>query len=189
MTTQRSLVPSPIPAYQHPRGRLIAQGATALSNAELLAVLLRTGTATETAIDVAHQLLERYQGLSGLAQADAVDLYQFGGLSSSRSVQIVASFELGKRLFGSHPGERPVIKTAEDAAHYLSDMASLPQEHVRVILLDSAQRVIAAPTLYIGTTNMVSGAGRRDFPRSHQPQQPGDHPRPQPPFGRSVAFP
>ena len=144
----------PAPAFQHPSGRLIAQGAAALSNAELLAVILRTGTSDETAVHLAERILAHHNGLSGLAQANPADLQSLYGLTSTRITQIVASLELGKRLTTSPGSQRTLINTAADAARYVADMDTLLQETVRVLLLDSARRIIAAPTIYIGTINL-----------------------------------
>ncbi|HVU09973.1 MAG TPA: DNA repair protein RadC [Phototrophicaceae bacterium] len=140
--------------YQYPYVRLISEGADALSNAELLAIILRVGDTHETALDLSQRLLAHYHGLYHLAQANVAELQESTGLSRIASAEIVAAFELGKRLIAAQVGERPAIHSAADAARYLADMAYLAQEHVRVILLDSARRVIAAPTIYIGTINI-----------------------------------
>jgi DNA repair protein RadC len=140
---------SVIPSYQHPGGQLIAQGAASLSNTDLLTTILRTGNAQESAVQLAARLLEHFEGLYGLAQAQSADLRRVG-VSSAQAAQIVAALELSKRLL-THSAERPIIQTAADTARFVADMAFLTQEHVRAILLDSGQRVIAAPTVYIGT--------------------------------------
>lgn len=132
----------------------MAQGAAALSNAELLAVILRTGTADETAIHLAERILARHNGLTGLAQANPTDLQNINGLTNTRITQIVASLELGKRLTNTRGSERLLISSAADAARCAADLADLAQENVRVLLLDSARRLIAAPTIYIGTINL-----------------------------------
>jgi DNA repair protein RadC len=138
---------------QRPHERLLKQGAAALSNAELLAILLRSGGAQETAVRLAERILTHYDGLHGLSQASVVDLGAIQGLGSAKIAQIMAALELSKRLVAGKSTERPLIKTAVDAVHLVSDMAWLTQEHVRVILLDTAGRVIAAPTIYMGTIN------------------------------------
>ena len=143
-----------IPAYLHPGGRLLAKGGSALSNAELLAIILRTGTAHETAIHLAERILAHFNGLYGLAQANASDLQAVHDLSVSRIAEVIAVFELSKRLMRTPPTDRPFIHSAADAANYLADMGHLTQENVRVILLDSAKKVIATPTIYMGTVNM-----------------------------------
>ncbi|MEP7291383.1 MAG: DNA repair protein RadC [Chloroflexota bacterium] len=142
------------PAYQHPRGRLMAQGAAALSNAELLAIIFQTGNNCETAVRLAERILAQLDGLSGLAQANTADLQDINGLGNAKITQIIASLELGRRLTTPRLDEHPIIKSAADAARVIADLAPLPQENIRLILLDSAQRVIATPTIYIGTINL-----------------------------------
>jgi DNA repair protein RadC len=98
----------------------------------------------------AEMLLSRCDGLRGLAQASPADL---NDLSESERARILAAMELAKRLMGYIPGERRVVRKAEDAAQLMADMSLLRQEHVRAILLDMNRQVIAVPTLYIGTLN------------------------------------
>ncbi|NWF68744.1 MAG: DNA repair protein RadC [Chloroflexi bacterium] len=141
------------PDDQRPRERLLANGASALSNAELLAILLRTGTPDENVLRLAERLLAHYNGLHGLAQAAPADLQQFKGLGAAKIAQMLAALELGKRLMTAPPEQRPLIRSAADAAHLLLDMSHLPQEHVRVMLLDSQRRVVTISTVYIGTLN------------------------------------
>ena len=142
-----------IPDSERPRERLLAQGPGALSNAELLAILLRTGTSEENVLHLAERLLAQFGGLQELAEASCAELLGLKGLGSAKVAQMGAAFELGKRLITYDPHQRPVIRQAEDAAQLVADMRQLQQEHVRVILLDISRRVIAIPTVYIGTLN------------------------------------
>ncbi len=142
-----------IPDGERPRERLWTHGAHSLSNTELLAIILRTGTQQENVLHLSERILTHYQGLSGLAQALPSELQQINGLGKAKIAQIVATLEIGKRLMSYKADERPVIKTASDAAQLVMGMGSLPQEHVRVILLDGSRRVIAIPTIYMGTLN------------------------------------
>ena len=142
-----------LPHADRPRERLLQRGAATLSSTELLAIILRTGNADENALHLAERILAHYQDLQGLAQASIDELAQFKGLGEAKIAQIAAALELGKRAMSYSVLERPVISRAEDAAQLVADMRLLPQEHVRVILLDNARRVIAMPTVYIGTIN------------------------------------
>lgn len=141
----------PLQVTQHPAARLIAYGSEMLSNSELLATILRTGTSTEGALHLANRVLSHFNGLDGLAQASAHELQAVDGLSPDKIAQIAATIELCRRVCDPHERERQIILTAEDAANFIADMALLDQEHVRVILLDSSRQVVVAPTLYIGT--------------------------------------
>ncbi len=78
---------------------------------------------------------------------------QIRGLGVAKAAQVLAAIELGRRAVSHSTTDRPLIQNAADAADLLSDMMALTQEHVRVILLDSGRRVIATPTIYIGTVN------------------------------------
>jgi DNA repair protein RadC len=142
-----------IPHAERPRERLVALGAASLSTAELLAVILRTGTAKENVLRLCQRILAQFDGLQGLAQATPADLQQIRGLGEAKVAQIVAALEIGRRLLAYTPNERPVVNSAADAAQLLMDMGHLQQEHVRVVLLDMNRRVIATPTVYIGTLN------------------------------------
>lgn len=142
-----------IPSEDRPRERLFAQGAAALSNAELLAIILRTGSAQENVVHLCERILAQYEGLAGLSQATPATLERIKGLGEAKIAQIIAVLELSRRMTMFRSEDRPVIRSSSDAAQLMSDMAGLPQEHVRVLLLDNGRRVLATPTIYIGTVN------------------------------------
>jgi DNA repair protein RadC len=142
-----------LPDDERPRERLLRHGPAALSSAELLAIILRTGTAQENVIRLSERILSQFNGLHGLAQASPAQLEQIRGLGTAKAAQVLAAIELGRRASSRSTSDRPLIQSAADAADLVSDMAALTQEHVRVILLDSGRRVIATPTVYIGTVN------------------------------------
>jgi DNA repair protein RadC len=142
-----------MPQAERPRERLMTVGAASLSSAELLAIILRTGTAQENVLRLCERILANFDGLQGLAQASRADLQQIHGLGEAKTAQIIAVLELGRRLMAYTPNERPMINSAADAARLLMDMGHLQQEHVRVMLLDMNRRVLATPTVYIGTLN------------------------------------
>jgi DNA repair protein RadC len=142
-----------LPDDERPRERLLQRGAAALSAVELLAIILHTGTTQENVLHLAERVLTQFGGLAGLASATVGDLEQIKGLGGAKTAQILAALELGRRVASRPSSERPVIADAADAARLVSDMADLTQEHIRVILLDNGRRVIAVPTVYIGTLN------------------------------------
>jgi len=142
-----------MPRGDRPRERLAHAGAGALSNAELLAIILRVGTGGENVLNLAQRLLNTH-GLVGLARKSIAELSEEKGLGEAKIVQVKAAFELGRRLLLSAPDERPQIRTPADAANLLmSDMGLLEQEQLRVMLLDTRNRVLAMPTLYAGSLN------------------------------------
>ncbi|MER3400118.1 MAG: hypothetical protein C4313_03120 [Thermoflexus sp.] len=142
-----------LPEAERPRERLLRLGPGALSTAELLAILLRTGRRGENALQLAQRVLQACGGLPGLARTSAHELARFPGVGLAKAAQLQAAIELGRRLAAATPEERPQVLSAQDAYLLLADMGDLEQETVRVILLDTRQRVMAIPTIYVGNVN------------------------------------
>ena len=143
-----------MPRNERPRERLLHYGASALANAELLAIILRTGTRNENVVRVAQRLLAQYGGLAGLARASSAELMCTKGLGPAKATQLKASLELGRRLLAESPGERPQVRSPADAASLvMSEMSLLEQEHLRVMLLDTKNRVLRQKTVYMGSLN------------------------------------
>jgi DNA repair protein RadC len=143
-----------MPSGERPRERLQHYGPEALSTAELLAILLRTGSQGENVLDLATRLLSEFGGLRGLAQASISELSAVRGLGQAKAAQLKAGLEIGRRLLIASPDERPQITSPADAANLLMlDMAHLEQEHLRLLLLDTKNRVQASPTVYKGNVN------------------------------------
>jgi len=145
---------SDLPQSERPRERLIHYGAAALSNAELLAILLRTGVKGENVVNLSARLLAEYGGLPGLAKAGFNKLSAIKGLGPAKTCQLKAALELGRRFILASPNQRPQITSPADAANLLMlDMTVLEQENLRVLLLDTKNYLIASPTIYIGNVN------------------------------------
>jgi len=142
-----------LPSHDRPRERLFVHGAPALSEAELLAILIGSGTRSENAILLAQRLLKTSGGLYALARTSADEIAQIHGIGKAKASKIIAALELGFRLTTSALSERPQIYSASDAVQLMRDMGVLTQEHVRVMLLDSSRHLITTKTLYIGTVN------------------------------------
>ena len=143
-----------MPESDRPRERLRYYGANALSTSELLAILLRTGVRGENVVQLAMRLLSDHRGLSGLAKASFDELEELKGVGPAKVTQLKAAFELGRRLLVEAPDERPQIRSPADAANLVMlEMGLLDQEHLRLILLDTKNRVLEMPTVYIGNLN------------------------------------
>jgi DNA repair protein RadC len=143
-----------LPCDERPRERLIHVGASAVSTAELLAIILRVGTDGENVVRMAQRLLAKYKGLGGLARASASELCAEKGLGEAKTAQLKAALELGRRLLVESPDERPTITCPADAANLLlGEMGLLEQENMRVILLDTRNRVQAIQPVYQGSLN------------------------------------
>ncbi|HLQ34075.1 MAG TPA: DNA repair protein RadC [Chloroflexota bacterium] len=139
------------PESERPRERLIAHGPSYLSNAELLAIVLRTGTAGKTVLSMAENLLAGQGGLAGLRRASVQELVARQlGLGPAKAAQLKAALELGHRL--SVADQQPLhVGGAEDVAGLLMlQMADLEQEQLRLVLLNAKNDVISWPVVYTG---------------------------------------
>ncbi len=146
-----------LPNGDRPRERLRDAGAWSLSNAELLAILLRTGTQSESVLDIAERLLAKAQGLDGLARLSHAELCKFHGFGEAKASQLLAAIELGKRITSTRVDEKPVIRSPHDVEKLLrNEMAFLDQEHFRVIALDTKNRVLSMSDIAVGTVNSTT---------------------------------
>lgn len=157
------------PAGERPRERLLQQGAAALSDAELLAIFLRTGVAGRSAVDLARELLTRFGGLRELLNADKASFCAGPGLGDAKFAQLQAVLEMGRRhLFESI--ERGIALTSpRDTAHFLSArLRDLPYEVFAVLFLDNRHRVLAFEEMFRGTVDGASVHPREVVRRSLQ---------------------
>jgi DNA repair protein RadC len=139
---------------ERPRERLALLGAQSLSNAELIAILLRTGLPGENAVQVGQRLLSEFKGLSGIHRATFDDICNQKGMGVAKAAQIKAAIELGRRLNTENPGDRPAIHSPTDAADLVRyEMSALEQEEMRILLLDTRNRLLEITTLYRGSVN------------------------------------
>ena len=139
---------------QRPRERLASLGATSLSNAELIAILLRTGIKGINAVQLGQKILIDCGGLAGLHRLSYTELCRMRGVGPAKAAQIKAAVELGNRFAASTPTEHPVIQSPEDAASLiLYEMGALEQEHLNVMLLDTRNRMVKLVEVYRGSLN------------------------------------
>ena len=127
-----------------PRERLANLGATSLSNHELLAILIGSGTSGHNVLQVAQALLHRFQGVAGLARASVEDLCRVPGIGRVRALELKACLELGRRLLTAPDLDRPIIRCPADAAQLVLDKGLLEQEHLRVLLLNTKNHVLGS---------------------------------------------
>jgi DNA repair protein RadC len=140
---------------ERPRERLEQLGPQVLTNAELIAILLRVGVPGENAVQVAQRLLQKFGGLSGLHRAPFEELVAQHGIGEAKAAQIKAAIELGRRLTLEAPEERPTINSPADAAALVQyEMSALEQEHLRVFLMDTKNHVLDIVEVYRGSVNM-----------------------------------
>jgi DNA repair protein RadC len=142
-----------LPETDRPRERLRDFGAESLSEAELLAILLRTGNARESAIAQATRLLARFRGLTGLARASIPELCAEHGVGEAKATQIGAALELGIRA-ARQQHDRTVIKAASDVEDLLcTEMSLFDQEVVRVLVLDTRNHLLSQHDVYRGSVH------------------------------------
>jgi DNA repair protein RadC len=139
---------------ERPRERLVQLGPQSLTNAELLAILLRVGVPGENAVQVGQRLLLHFGGITGLHRASIDEVCDQHGIGPAKAAQIKAAIELGRRLTLESPEERPAIHSPADAAALVQyEMSALEQEELRVMLLDTRNRVQDVTTIYRGSVN------------------------------------
>jgi DNA repair protein RadC len=142
------------PSSEQPREKLIQLGSEHLSNAELLAILLRVGVVGQDVVSLSNELLVRFQGVVGLSRAPLATLAEVKGIGPAKAVAIKAALELGRRLLLSEATERPQIRSPQDVATMLQlKMALLEQEHLQVVLLNTKNFIVGTPTVYVGSLN------------------------------------
>ena len=153
MTVERySLTIKELPTEERPRERLVKYGPEALSNAELLAIILRVGTRDYSAIGLAEHLLGAFEGLNGIATAGVEDLSAIKGLGTAKATQIKAMVELGKRLAASAGHSRLTIRSPQDAADLvMPELRDLPQERLKAIYLNNKTEVLKTRTISVGS--------------------------------------
>lgn len=143
-----------VPKEDRPRERLLKFGPSHLSNQEIIAILLRSGTRNESVVSLASRVLMHFEGLKLLRDATIEELTSIKGIGIAKGVLILSALELGKRMNEYRPNERYVIRSPEDGADYvMEEMRSLRQEHFVVLFLDTKNQIIHKQTIFIGSLN------------------------------------
>jgi len=145
-----------MPEAERPRERLLRHGPSALSNIELLAILLNTGLPGESVMVVAERLLREHGGFPGLMKLSAEELARIHGLGPAKATKLKASMEIANRILASNPDQKPKISSPDDITNLIGlEMSLLEQEQLRIVLLNTRNEVIGIRTLYQGTTNQA----------------------------------
>lgn len=143
-----------VPAEDRPRERMLQYGAQALSNAELLAILLRTGTIHESAVTLAQRLLNEAGGLRRLVEMSTEQLMKLKGIGAAKALQIQAGLELGRRLARTTQPETVTIRSPHDVSRLLTEeLRYLQKEHFVCLFLNTKNHVIGQETLSMGSLN------------------------------------
>jgi len=173
-----------LPFDAQPREKLLARGPAALSDAELLAILLRTGMAGKGVLQLAQELLDEprrdaggritgggFGGMAGLLHAGAADLARIKGLGPAKRAELVAVLELARRALAQQLREREVFGTPGAVKHYLQlHLAARAHEVFAVLFLDSQNRLLAMEELFRGTLTQTSVYPREVVLRALQHQ-------------------
>lgn len=145
------------PAAERPREKLLNAGAQVLSDAELLAIFLRTGRRGRSAVDLARELLSEFGSLNALCAADRRTLCAVPGLGAAKFAQLQAGLELARRALGSELAERSVLGSPREVRDYLRiSLQNLSHEAFLGIFLDTRNRVIATEELARGSLTSAS---------------------------------
>jgi len=152
--SKRRLTIKDLPPNERPRERVMNRGAAALSDAELLAILLRTGTAEETAVELAGRILVEIGGLTELPRSSLEDLTAIKGLGPAKAITLLAAAELAARLSSRLRQEAAVVSTPAEAAELvMEEMRHYQREHFRILLLDTKNKVLGLEEISIGSLN------------------------------------
>ena len=143
-----------LPVAERPRERLAMRGAGGLTSAELIGLLWGSGSRGRSAVDIATDALAGYDGLTGLARATELELAAIAGVGPAKAAQLVAAFELGRRLLADWPSGRWTVRSPRDVADRLIlQMGRLEREELRVVVLDSKNHVLRIATVYQGNVS------------------------------------
>ncbi|WP_082130194.1 RadC family protein [Aneurinibacillus tyrosinisolvens] len=143
-----------VPVSDRPRERMIHSGAESLSNAELLAILLRTGSADESVMTLACRVLNQVGELRGLRSVSVDELTSLRGIGPAKALLIMAGLELGKRIATMTPSDRPTVRSPQDVSQLMmEELRYHTQEHFVCLYLNTKNQVIGRETIFIGSLN------------------------------------
>ncbi|GIN60293.1 UPF0758 protein YsxA [Robertmurraya siralis] len=142
------------PEGERPRERFEQSGPASLSNHELLAILLRTGTKEESVLQLSNRLLTNFEGLRLLKDATLDEITAIKGIGKAKAIQVLAAVEIGRRISNLSYDDRYIIRSPEDGANYvMNDMRFLAQEHFVCLYLNTKNQVLHKKTIFIGSLN------------------------------------
>jgi len=157
------------PKSERPRELLLEKGPEYVSDAGLVAILLRSGVKGKDAVTFGRELLKRFGGLRGLLNTSKIDLEKVKGLGAAKIAQLLAATEIAKRQLKEEIVGKTVIKGPEDVIEYLSlSMSNLKEEVFKIIYLDSANVVLAVEDLFKGTVDQSAVYPREVIKRAFE---------------------
>ncbi|MBV7273077.1 DNA repair protein RadC [Clostridium sp. PL3] len=151
---EKSLKIMDLPTNERPRERLLRYGVEALSNSELLAIILRSGSKKESILNLSSRIIKENGGLNGLLNCTIDDFMSLHGVGRAKATQLIALSELSKRFKSYKDGDEYRIVKPDDAANLvMEDMRHLKQEHLKVIMLNTKNVVIFIKDVSVGILN------------------------------------
>lgn len=153
-----------VPAASRPRERFLAVGQGALAEAELLALILRTGGKSESVLHIAQRLLNQFEGIHGLSNASLEELQKIKGVGPVKAMELLAVFELSRRLARKKPLQKGQVVSSFDLGQDLIlRMGSKQQEHLVAIYLNTKNQIIREETVFVGSLNQSIAHPREIF--------------------------
>lgn len=141
-----------LPLYQRPREKALRYGINSLSNVELLAIIINSGTKDQSALIVAENLLNKYQGLTKMANLTEISEFSVKGIKTVKAITLLAAFKLSERIQKENYRELVYLQNSGDIANkYLYDFSSAKNEMLLLISLDKHLKIIKEQVLYVGT--------------------------------------
>jgi DNA repair protein RadC len=151
-----SIMMRDIPQNERPRERLVLRGADALSHAELIAILLRTGTKGASAVDIAQQLLKKFESLDKLAGAPMEEIRKIKGIGRDKAIALKSAFTLARRMAEEIRGESPLLDTPENIARLLRErIRHMEVESFQIVMLNTRRRLIDVRPISQGTLDTL----------------------------------
>src|SRR5882762_3766201 len=151
-----SLMIRDLPQHERPRERLALRGPDALRDAELIAILLRTGTKGSSAVAIAEQLLKKFETLDNLARANLEDLRKVKGIGQDKAIALKSAFTLAQRMAHELRRESPLLDTPDRIAELLREQNRLYHvENFQVVMLNTRRRLIRSESISQGTLDTL----------------------------------
>ena len=143
-----------IPLNERPRERLVKYGVKNISNEELISIILKTGTKEKSVKELSNMILSKYSDISNLKELEIQDIMKIKGIGKVKAIELIASIELGRRVYVDKNIDELKIKGSIDVYNYFNDLLKdKKQEYFYAVYLDNKKKVITKRLLYIGTIN------------------------------------
>lgn len=143
-----------LPSDSLPREKLIALGRENITDSDVLAILLGTGSAKQNVLTLSEKLLKQFP-LKTLAQSSLTELIRFGGIGPSKATRILAALELGERVFAPESFTKTILRSREDTLNQLRDIAQKKQEYLVVLYLNARYELIQKEVVGVGSLNSM----------------------------------